>query len=562
MTLVQAILPILPLYLMKLLIDELAMVGQKENFDTILWILGAVGLVMIARIMIGIVSAYINFLHSDIVVDHMAKVVADKSSTIDFSYYDSSKFFDTFQRAQAQAMGRPLAVLGTVIGFGKTVLSLIAVGGLLMTLHWAIVFGIILIAIPATLIRFKFSKELITLQEAQTEPQRKAGLFQGMLSGVLFAKDLRIYGYADAIKKQYLQLLKSLRDERRALQLKQMLQMSAIQSIEIIAVIAGIAYVTYRAFEASISLGDVALYFALFQKGQSDVKTFLQSGVAINEHKLFARHLFEYLELAPKVVAPPHPTPIPNQVESLTLENVSFQYPDTRHPVLKNINVQFKKGQIIAIVGENGSGKTTLVKLLNRLYDPKSGHIRLNGNDIKDYDPLAYRHHISTLFQQFAKYDLPVNQNIFLADMREAPNTERIQAVCQLAQADEFIQALPNGYQTQLGRSFWLGEELSGGQWQKIALARSLYKDAQLLILDEPTSQIDPIAEDAIFKKLVTLAKDKILILITHRIYNLQIADQILVMDQGQIIERGTHAELMTLEGQYFQMFSSQEVEG
>lgn len=557
---VQTVLPLIPLYLLKLLIDALSSINQGQSFEYILWIIGGVAIIQVLTILIGVISTYVNFWHNEVVTDHMSDLVAQKSMTMDFAYFDINQFYDIFQRAMTQAKSRPMAVLGTCIGLGKNILAIIAVAGLLMTLHWGIIVFIIILGLPATYIQFRFSQENVELTERQTPNQRKAGLFNGMLSGRNFAKELRIYGYGPTIKKQYLSLLRQLREERRNLKLSQSYKMAAWSCVQTIAVLGGVVYVAYEAFQQNITLGDVAFYFALFQKGQSEIKAFMNTGVALNDHALYLRHLFEFLELAPRIVSPSNPKALPAKVSTLKIDNVTFTYPNTKRMVLKGISCSFKKGELIAIVGENGSGKTTLVKLLNRLYDVGGGSIQLEDTNIQNFDLSAYRGKVSTIFQHFARYDLPVDQNIFLADTRKAINPEKIKEVSQFAKADAFIEALPNKYQTQLGRAFWTGEELSGGQWQKLALARSLYKTADILILDEPTSHIDPLAEEAIFKNLLAVAKDKILILVTHRIYNLTLADKIIVMDQGTIVEQGSHIELMESKGKYYQMFRSQEV--
>lgn len=471
LTLVQAVLPLIPLYLLKLLIDSLSNINQGSSFDSILWIIGGIGLVQLVSILLGVVSTYVGFWQNEVVTDHMSDLVAEKSMTMDFSYFDINQFYDIFQRAQAQATTRPLGVLGTCIGLFKTILSIIAIAGLLMTLHWAIVIFILVLGIPVTYIQLIFSKETVELIEKQTPAQRKAGLFNGMLSGRNFAKELRVYGYGPAIKKEYLTLLRYLREERRNLQLSQSYKLAALRGVEILAVLGGVTFVTAQAFQQNITLGDVALYFALFQKGQGEVKALFNTGVVLNEHTLFLRHLFHFFELKPIVTSPTNPLALPQKINTLKVDKVSFRYPNTQKLVLNQVSFSINRGELVAIVGENGSGKTTLVKLLNRLYDVDEGSIQLDDTNIQDFKVEAYRGKISALFQQFARYDLPVQQNIYLSDTQQPIDSDRIQLVSQMAKADTFIEALPQKYNTQLGRAFWSGEELSGGQWQKLALA-------------------------------------------------------------------------------------------
>ena len=243
----------------------------------------------------------------------------------------------------------------------------------------------------------------------------------------------------------------------------------------------------------------------------------------------------------------------------MSIQNVYFTYPYTQKEVLRDISFEVKKGEIIAIVGENGSGKTTLVKLINRLYQPTKGQVSVNNISISRFDVEALRKKITVIFQQFAKYYTTVEENIQFADVHNNEQPTRLEKSVAYARADQFIDHLPAKQATQLGRIFENGEELSGGQWQKLALARAFYKEADIIVLDEPTSMIDPLAEDEIFANLRTVAKNKILLLITHRIYNLKMCDRILVMDKGRLVEMGSHQELMAQKGRYWTMFNKQQ---
>jgi ATP-binding cassette subfamily B protein len=553
----QAILPLIPLYLMKLLLDAFA-TGQKPEFRYIVWVLVGFAAVKILSIIVSNVSSYVTMLHADVVADHMSNVVISKAIKTDMQYFDSDRYHDIFARAIGQSSSRPLTVLSTIMSLFQNLISLSAIAGLLFTLHWGIAIILFFVAIPAALIRWHFTEKTVELREQQTQRERRSGYLRGVLTGGGYAKELRVFDYGKVLLKQFLSLRTILRKEKRDLYWKQNATIGLAQSVEAVAIIAALGYIAVWAIRGLLSVGDIAMYYGAFQKGQSSINGLLKTFVSIHENKLFLGHLFEFLDLEPKILDDPTANPITKKIEVLEFDKVDFTYPETSKEILNNVSATFRKGEIIAIVGENGSGKTTAVKLINRLYEPTAGEIKVNGTNIRDLSLASYRKKLTVIFQHFSRYNASVTENIQYADVFQQLVPDHIKKASKSARASEFIERLPLKYQTQLGRSFRHGEELSGGQWQKIALSRAFYKNADIIVLDEPTSFIDPLAEEEIFNNLRSLTEDKILILITHRIYNLKIADKILVMDQGKIKEQGTHAELMAAKGLYAQMFESQ----
>ncbi len=332
------------------------------------------------------------------------------------------------------------------------------------------------------------------------------------------------------------------------------------KTVEITATISIYGFVAYRAANGSITVGDFVMYFQAFQKGQSTMKTMLTSMATVYENRLFLKYIFEFLEIKPQVKNAINPISIPELKEKITFNNVSFIYPSARNgqKALKNINLEFKKGEVIALVGENGSGKTTLIKLLSRLYDVNDGSIQFDNHDVRNLNLNELRQKISVIFQDYSKYHLSVQDNIQIGNMHLPLDEAQIKLSAENTGAAEFIEELPERYDNMLGLRFLKGTELSGGQWQKIALSRAFYKNADIIILDEPTSAIDPLAEHEIFEKFRNLAQDKVLILITHRLYNLKMANKIVVMDKGEVIETGNHETLVKQKGKYFQMFEKQ----
>lgn len=559
LTIFSAILPLIPYYLMKLLLDAFV---DKENLPTMRYImmilLGFVA-VKLTSIIVSQIAVYVNLLQSDIIADHMSEIVINKTINTDLEYFDSDLYHDIFQRAIATSSGRPMQVLSTITLLGQNIITLLsALGVMLIYLHWGVILILVMIALPVALIKWFFTNKMIDLKVAQTQKERKAGYFKGVLTSNLYAKEVRIFSFGEKLLRIFLKLRKVLRDEKRRLYLKQTRSLGVGQAFESITIIAALGLIAHRAIVGAISVGDIAMFYGLFQKSQGCVAQVLSSGVTIHEHRRYLEHLFTFLDLQPKIVDPPQIIPIAEKVDSVSLKNVEFTYPGTNKKVIDDITVDINKGQILAIVGENGSGKTTLIKLITRLYEHDKGEININDKSIKKYSLESLRSKFTVIFQMFAKYNATVTENVQFADMNSKISPARIKESTELAHAKGFIDELPAGYETALGRSFRMGEELSGGQWQKIALSRAFYKDAEVIILDEPTSFIDPLAEEDIFASLRKLSKDKILILITHRIYNLKMADKIIVMDKGKIVEQGNHEELVKKGGLFKEMFDKQ----
>ncbi len=553
----QALLPLIPLYLMKLLLDAFA-AADKPSFDYILWILIGFAVVKILTIVMANVSNYINLLHSDVIADHMSQVVISKAIQTDLQYFDSDIYHDIFARAIGQSSNRPLAVLQVVLSLIQNLVSLLAIIGLLFTLHWGIALILFVVALPAAIIRWRFTEKTVKLREEQTQRERRSGYLRNVLTGGSYAKEVRIFDFGRKLLDQFLQLRSILRKEKRDLYLHQNMTIGVAQSVESIAIIAALGYLASRALRGLISVGDIAMYYGIFQKGQTNINGILKTFVSLHQNRLFLGHLFQFLDLEPKIVDQPGATVLCQPIQRLRLEDLHFTYPGTAKEVLTQVSLELQRGTITAVVGENGSGKSTLVKLISRLYQPTRGLILVDDQPVETYTLSSYRQKLTVIYQLFARYNASVTENIRYADMDSSKDLGKIEKAAQLAHADAFIRELPQDYDTQLGRSFWQGEELSGGQWQKLALTRAFYKDADIIILDEPTSLIDPIAEEDIFANLREIAQDKIVVLITHRIYNLKMADQILVMDQGQIVESGTHDELIHRDGLYQEMFSKQ----
>ncbi len=560
LTLIGAILPLIPIYLFKLFLDAFT---SPTGIDThlIKWLIIAIGIFSILSILVGNISAYNNSIQSDLVIDYMSRIMIDKSLDVDLEFYDSDTYFDQFSRAMSQGGTKPIAVLTGFTSLLQSAVTLLIAIGVLFTLHWSVIVVLIVITIPASYLKLFYSRKIIELQKEQTHQGRISGYYKSVLTGPGTAKEVRIFNYGSYLRDKFLRLTALLRKEKRDLYLKQMTWLSLAQIAQTIVVLSALGYIVYRAINGKFSVGDITMYYLIFQMGQSRFKALMGTTTSLYNQRLTLSYLFEFLNLEKKVIEPQSPVPLTNKVSQITLEDVSFTYPQTKSQVINNISFTADKGELVAIVGENGSGKTTLVKLLARLYDTTKGAIRYNGIDIKDVSVSQLRSKVTILFQQFASYALTVKENIMLSDQSVSEDPNGVIKAARLSTSDKYINELPHQFDTQMGRAFKDGQELSKGQWQKMAMARAIYRNADIMILDEPTSAIDPLSEDEIFQNIKSFAIDKIVFLITHRIYNLRRADKILVLDKGKLVEQGSHDYLMSIDGLYKTMFDKQNQE-
>lgn len=558
----QSALPLVNIYLLKLLIDAIeaqVRVGDGQ-FQPITVLLAAMGGVLLVSSWLQTLAGYVSTAQAQRVSDYMSVLLQEKSAAIDLQFYEDPQYHDTLHRAQTQGLFRPVQVLNSLVNALQNGLSLTAVAGLFVLLHWGVALVFILTALPALFIRVYFSKVLYEWQRRTTQLERESYYLNMLLTNERYVKEIRVFDVARLFIEKFKALRQRLYREKLGIEGKKARAEIISRSLEIVATVGIYGFVAYRAAGGHLTVGDFVLYFQAFQKGQSSLKAMLNSLASLYENRLFLKYIFEFLQIEPKVKDAPQALPLPRIERGISFEGVSFAYPSSRAGklVLHDINLDLPRGQVVALVGENGSGKTTLIKLLARLYDVTDGRITFDGTDIRAARLSEVRQRISVIFQDFSKYYLSVNDNIQVSDMHSDLDAERIAYAATQTGAHTFIEELPDGYTNMLGLRFMKGTELSGGQWQKIALSRAFYKDADIIVLDEPTSAIDPIAEYEIFERLREIARDKILILITHRLYNLKMADQIIVMEQGRITERGTHQSLVAERGTYFQMFEKQ----
>ncbi|MGK0420577.1 MAG: ATP-binding cassette subfamily B protein [Polaribacter sp.] len=543
--------------MIKLIVDAVTN-SSKTDFSEVIHYILVFGGIQLLQAILQNYRQLISETQQQLVSDYMSEVIIDKAVDIDISYYENAAYHNTFHQAQKQALYRPVQILNNLTEFLSSTFLLISLAGLLFFLHWGIALILICFALPIAGVKWYYSRKLYEWERNRTELEREAAYLNHVLTSDSYAKEVRIFNLGEILKKRFTEVRKALFGEKFKINNQRAKAGVLAKSTEIIAMVLTYGYIAWSTFKGNSTIGDLVMYFQAFQKGQSAIQQLLQSVVGLYSNRLFLSHLFELLEVESLVKPPEKPIPLQNLENSIRLENVDFVYPNTEKKVLKNINLELKKGQIIAFVGENGSGKTTLIKLLCKLYHPNEGKILWDKIDFKNTSLSDLRQRISVIYQDFAKYQFSIGENIQIGDLASPLSEPARQSAAEKSGALRFIDKFPKGYDQILGGMFKKGSELSGGQWQKIALARAFYKDAEIIILDEPSSSIDPLAEAEIFEHFKTLAKDKILILVTHRLYNLKIADKIVVLNNGEIVEEGTHLDLVEKKGLYSEMFEKQ----
>lgn len=410
------------------------------------------------------------------------------------------------------------------------------------------------------MVRLKYAGKIYLWERKRTPTERLARYYNWMLSGDMHAKEIRLFNLGPLFMERFRGLRKMLRGEKVDLATKRARSEFISQVTAILAIFGTYLFIAYRTLTGKISIGDLVMYIQALQRGQVYLEALLTSLVGLYEENLFLSNLYEFLGLEKKMKRPLKPRLLPGNIESgITFNHVGFQYPPAGSRLaLTDISLSIHPAQTVALVGENGAGKTTLIKLLCRLYDPTNGHITIDGTDLRNFDTVNLRRNISVIFQDFAHYQLTAMENIWFGNVETHPEQKKVIHAANRSGADKVISELKDGYQTVLGKWFGNGEEISIGEWQKIALARAYLRDAQIIILDEPTSALDAKAEYEFFTKFKEIFAGKIAILISHRFSTVKMADNIFVIENGKVIENGSHDELIHRNGKYEQMYMMQ----
>jgi len=555
----QSFFPLALIWLIKLLIDEItaAVTAQGPTERIIPLVIAVVAIYFLDEIS-SAAAYYVRKNQSARLEEYMYRLLHAKAVRLDLINFEHPGYYDSLSRAVSEAPWRPNSILDNIISMFRGVISLFLMAGILLTLHWGATVLLIVVNIPGIWLRLHYADILYNFQKKQTPETRKTAYFNWLLTGDRPSREIRLFGLGD----YFISLFKRSYNKQKTEELNILRKRTVIEAVtdlfKALSFLILLLIVAGQTVGGVLTLGQMAMFILAFRQGMSYIKDVFNSVGNLYEDGLFIGDVFGFLGLKESVTAFP-PLTIPSGLKTgIVADRLSFTYPGNEKPSIENVSFEIKKGEIIALVGPNGAGKSTLVRLLTRLYDPDSGNIRLDGRDIRSMDPPEYRKYFSVVFQDFMLYNLSAGENIRLGNIEPGKDISSIRQAARSAGVDELLNNLPKGYDTMMGTLFDESRDLSWGEWQKIALARALFREAPVLILDEPSSTLDADTEFEIFSRFRDVLRGRTAILITHRLSNVTLADRIIVLENGSVTESGSHHELMKKHGRYYDMYTKQ----
>ncbi|PWU08112.1 MAG: ABC transporter ATP-binding protein [Terriglobia bacterium] len=556
----RALLPAGMLWVSKLILDAVvARISRGTGSLTAIWKLVALELALaVASDVLGRANTLCDSLLGDRFTNRISVRLMQHASQLDLASFEDPVFYDKLERARRQTTAR-LGLLAAILNIGQDFLSLITLSGLLIVFSPWLMLLLIAAVIPAFLGETHFTSLAYSILYRKTPQRRMLDYLRLLGASSMSAKEVKMFGLGGYLAERYHSLSEDIYAENKALAIHRAIAGSGLNLISTGGYYGAYAVVLMRTLAGSISIGTFTLLTGAFSRSRAYIERILSGFNDISEQAMFLKDLFEFFEMAPGIRTFPGAVPAPRPIRSgFEFRNVGFAYPGSDRMVVRNINFSLDAGEKVALIGENGAGKTTLVKLLARLYDPTEGRILLDGIDLREYDVEDLRHEIGVVFQDYLRYDMLVRENIGFGKLEALSDRERIASAAYKSLAKSVIDRLPKGYEQMVGRRFEGGVDLSGGEWQKFALARAYMRDAQLLILDEPTATLDARAEYEVFQRFADLTRERMAVLISHRFSTVRMADRILVLADGAVQEQGTHQQLVALGGRYAELFELQ----
>ncbi len=569
--LVRALLPVVTLYVGKLIIDDVVQLVRTGTAPASLrdwlanprlahlaWLLAAeFGLAVVSDVLGRLVSL-VDSLLSEQFTNATSERLMEHAASLDLEDFEDSELQDQLERARRQTTGRA-SLMTQVLGGAQDVVTIASfAAGLVVYAPWLIAL-LVLALVPAFVGEAHFNAQTYSLDFGRTPERRELDYVRLTGASVETAKEVKIFGLSAFLVGRYRALAQRFYEANRRLAARRAGWGGLLTAVGTLGYYVAYAYIVWRTLHGAFTIGDLTFLSASFRRLRNLLEGLLIGFSQIAGQALYLDDLFSFFEVEPEIVSPPSPLPFPAPVrEGFTFEDVGFRYPGAERWAVRHLGFTLRAGEVLALVGENGAGKTTLVKLLARLYDPDEGTILLDGRDLREYDLAALRSNVGVIFQDFVRYHMTAAENIAVGRIEERDDRARVVRAAERSLADPVIRALPKGYEQLLGKRFRTGVELSGGEWQKVAIARAYMRDASLLILDEPTASLDARSEFEVFQRFKELSEGKTAVLISHRFSSVRMADRILVLSGGEIEAAGTHEELLAQNGRYAELFELQ----
>lgn len=556
----NAIMPPVSVYLGAVLVNKIAEAQiHPLRFEDVLWIVIGLWITFVVQRAVGAYMGYGRNLYVRRVELEAERRLLEKASRVDLGHFDNSDWHDRLARAKRDVNWRPGDLTWSILGLSGNIVTIVLMAGLLASLHYTLVLLALGAAFLSLILESRVTTRLYKYFYKETPEERERQYLGDLLVQPRNTKEVRAYVLADYLLGRYSKLSDDLFKQR-----EKMFRLGSSMSLLtgfITGTILALAYVfvALKGIKGTINPGAVVLVIGAFTSVSGTLGQISSTFVAVDQHTTFLDDYFSFLTVGSLVPIPAKPVAITNTpIEGIEFDAVSFTYPGGTDPAVHGLNLHIKKGELMALVGENGAGKSTLIKLLLRFYDVEQGSVKVGGIDVKEMDPEALRNRIGVLFQDYAMYELSVRENVVMGRPNGLTNDQQVIKALQDSRSEWLVSKMPNGLDSKVGRLFEGGHDLSGGEWQRLALARIMYRNADIWILDEPTASLDPEAEAAIFAELKENLKGRIGIVISHRFSTVRIADRIAVIDDGRVTELGTHEELLAARNRYAQLFELQ----
>ncbi len=558
--LISSVIPVAQLWVGKLIIDQVVRAIQGRLTDPHrIWVYLAYEITL--AVLSDLLSRAVNLSDSllgDKFTNHVSLRLMEHANRMDLVSFEDPVFYDKLERARRQTTAR-LGMLGIIAGMGQQFITLLTLLAAVVSFSpWFLVL-LVGAVVPSFLGETRFAMLAYSMLYRWTPERRELDYLRMLGASNQSAKEVKIFGLGQHLADRSRRLFDQFYEENKALAIKRAITGSLLNLLPTAGYYGAYVLILIRTMAGLMTVGSLTFVAGAFSRSRSLIETLFSSLNNIAEQALYIKDLFDFFETEPSIVSVPNALPAPRPIRSgFEFRDVSFAYPGSERQVLRRVSFRFDAGERIALIGENGAGKTTLVKLLARLYEPTGGAILLDGIDLREYDVDSLRGEIGVIFQDYMRYDMLVRENIGFGRIEELENQPRVESAARKSLADPLIAQFKLGYQQMLGRRFENGVDLSAGQWQKVALGRAYMRDAQVLILDEPTASLDARAEYEVFLRFADLTRGRMAVLISHRFSTVRMADRILVLADGELVEQGTHQQLVALGGRYAELFELQ----